>query len=84
MKRFFLVEANTHYASIFCYELKETATMKYERTPELLFNHVDREKFFGMLNSVCVTEDTLKKADPVKLPAPENPIQLANEPEVSA
>lgn len=64
MRRLFMVEADTRYDSLFCYELNEGVDGHahdkegdpiFTRVSDMLFNKVDREVFFGTLNSLCVT-----------------------------
>ena len=71
MKRYFMVEADIRYESLFCYELKPGADEhKYDKDGNRiftstdtnpLFNKVDREVFFGTLNSLCVTKQEPKE-----------------------
>lgn len=63
MRRYFLVEADTEMASLFCYELTREPGYSYSGTPKFkqisqaaLFNKCDREVFFGTLNSLCVSK----------------------------
>ena len=72
MKRLFLVEADTQYDSLFCYELTEVKgkMYEYEREPgSALFNQIDREQFFGNLNALCVTKPVFK-SPPIHLKPP--------------
>ena len=73
-KRLFLVEANTDYDSLFCYELLQCPDFTYER-PECgsLFNNVDREQFFGNLNSLCITKAKFI-APPIRLAPPQETV----------
>lgn len=72
MQRYFLVEANTNYHSLFCYELKDAGLSPagnrlYERLDvEPIFNKENRSQFFGNLNSLCVTKQLIK-APPIDL-----------------
>jgi hypothetical protein len=72
MKRLFLVEADTNYHSLFCYELKEVADSdSFEKVDgtNALFNGIDREQFFGNLNSLCVTKPVITAPKMVLKPA---------------
>ena len=62
MQRFFLVDASSEYLSLFCYELRQREDGTYERMDShtALFNNVDREQFFGNLNSLCVTKAAIE------------------------
>jgi hypothetical protein len=57
MRKLYLVESDTSYASLFCYELKEHNVGQYSRDigEGVLFNCVDREQFFGNLNHLCIS-----------------------------
>ena len=70
MKKFFLVEANTNYHSLFCYEMTETGYLKYERAEDFLFNNVDRAQFFGNLNALCHTQESMQ-SPPLELAEPD-------------
>ncbi len=71
MKRFFLVEADTAYSSLFAYELEKVDALNFRRILEPLFNNADREQFFGNLNALCVSYIEPKNP-PLPLKSPEN------------
>ena len=57
MKKLFLVESDTNYSSLFCYELVQEVLGTYTRGDAPLFNNVNREQFFGNLSSLCRTHE---------------------------
>jgi len=73
MKTFYLVEADTDYESLFCYELKfhsyppQEGRMFYTESNKALFAKLDRPKFFGILNSLCRTKNNFDDVQPIKL-----------------
>ncbi len=83
MKRFFLVEADTNYESLFAYELEQVDEGNFRRIPHALFNNVDREQFFGNLNALCVSY-LQPNNPPLPLKSPQNFANKSSESERSA
>ena len=81
MKRFFLVEADTTYLSLFAYELQRVDADNFRRIPDALFNNVNREQFFGNLNALCVSHSEPNNP-PLPLKSPENFVNKPSESEV--
>lgn len=75
-KRFFLVESNSDYESLFCYEVEqaghhaEGGRLFCQPGTSSLFHGVDREQFFGNLNSLCPLKPKVD-APPMKLAPPD-------------
>jgi hypothetical protein len=77
MTRYFLVEADTDYESLFCYEVERQGydntgrSLFVKKASTALFNKSDRPQFFGNLSSLCVTKNSFKDVPPLALAKPD-------------
>ena len=77
MTRYFLVEADTDYESLFCYEVerqgydKTGRSLFVKKSSTALFNKSDRPQFFGNLSSLCITKNSFKDVPPLALAKPD-------------
>ena len=69
MKRFILIEFDSGYESLFAYSCKPVkgTFFEYERDVQPFVNHVDREKFFSMVNAALPSKSDIENAKPIKL-----------------
>jgi len=77
MKKYIVIEADTNYYSLFAYEVSRKMDDKgddyvYRRKAgcEALVQALDRPRFFGTLDVLLPTAETLRSAAPIELVKP--------------
>jgi hypothetical protein len=77
MKRLFVVESDTNYSCLFAYEITAPPDFSGEGVTysrpvgEPTLTAYDPKVFFGHLNSMLVTAQTVENSKPMELVAPE-------------
>ena len=75
MRRFFVIEADTNYNTVWVHEVTQTFTdtVNYHReaSADSVINDFLGPKFYGKLDALLITAEKLKNAPPIVVVTPE-------------